>query len=155
MRVNLLAICPYCSTVSQYHIERESAPRTRHFVTCPKCDGVFIIAITGKPKVNLIGHSHGGLDVRQVQSGTSVHKLPRISKRGNANIRRILYMPALVAVQHEPHVRTFYEQLLNAGKKPLQALVAVMRKLLHAIYGMLKTNTDFDGQKFRTLPKAA
>lgn len=99
--------------------------------------------------------AHGGLDVRQVQSGTSVHKLPRISKRGNANIRRILYMPALVAVQHEPHVRTFYEQLLNAGKKPLQALVAVMRKLLHAIYGMLKTNTDFDGQKFRTLPKAA
>jgi len=37
----------------------------------------------------------------------------------------------------------------------LQALVAVMRKLLHAIWGMLKTDTDFDGAKFRKLPEAA
>jgi transposase len=99
--------------------------------------------------------AHSGLDVRHVTSGTSVHKPPRISKRGNAHLRRVLYMPALVAVRHEPHVRAFYEQLLAAGKLPLQALVAVMRKLLHAIYGMLKTNTDFDGAKFRRLPEAA
>lgn len=99
--------------------------------------------------------AHGGLDVRHVNSGTSVHKAPRISKQGNANIRRILYMPALVASQREPHVRAFYEQLLAAGKKPLQALVAVMRKLLHSIWGMLRTNTDFDGAKFRRLPEAA
>jgi transposase len=99
--------------------------------------------------------AHGGLDVRHVASGTSVHKRPRISKRGNAHLRRILYMPALVASQREPHVRAFYEQLLAAGKAPLQALVAVMRKLLHTIHGMLKTNTDFDGSKFRKLPEAA
>lgn len=96
--------------------------------------------------------AHSGLDVRYVSSGTSVHKVPRISKQGNAHMRRALYMPALVAVRHDPHVRAFYEQLLAAGKRPLQALVAVMRKLLHAIYGMLKTNTDFDGSKFRRLP---
>lgn len=98
--------------------------------------------------------AHSGLDVRHVSSGTSVAKPPRISKRGNAHLRRVLYMPALVAVQHEPHVRAFYEQLLAAGKAPLQALVAVMRKLLHAIYGMLKTNTDFDGARFRRLQSA-
>jgi transposase len=95
--------------------------------------------------------AYSGLDARHVTSGTSVQQRPRISKRGNAALRRILYMPALVAIQHEEHVRTFYDQLLAAGKKPLQAVVAVMRKLLHAIYGMLKTNTDFDGTKFRKL----
>jgi transposase len=99
--------------------------------------------------------AHSGLDVRQVTSGTSVHKTPRISKQGNAHVRRALYMPALVATQHEPHVRAFYDQLLARGKTTLQALVAVMRKLLHAIYGMLKTDTDFDGAKFRRLPQAA
>jgi len=98
--------------------------------------------------------AYSGLDVRHVESGTSVHRQPRISKRGSAALRRILFMPALVASHHDPHVRTFYEQLLARGKKKLQALVAVMRKLLHAIYGMLKTNTDFDGAKFRTLPPA-
>lgn len=99
--------------------------------------------------------AHSGLDVRHVDSGTSVHKQPRISKHGNAHMRRILYMPALTAIQHEPNVRVFYEQLLAAGKEKLQAIVAVMRKLLHAIYGMLRTDSDFDGSKFRLLPEGA
>jgi len=99
--------------------------------------------------------AHSGLDVRHFDSGTSVHKQPRISKHGNAHIRRILYMPALVAIQREPHVRAFYDQLIAAGKEKLQAVVAVMRKLLHAVYGMLKTNTDFDGARFRRLPEGA
>lgn len=99
--------------------------------------------------------AHSGLDVRHVNSGTSVHKPPRISKHGNAHLRRILYMPALSAIAHEPNVRAFYEQLLAAGKCKLQAIVAVMRKLLHAIYGMLKTDSDFDGEKFRKLPQTA
>jgi hypothetical protein len=47
-QVNLLAICPYCSTVSEHQIERRSAPRTRHPTTCPKCDQIFIIEFTGK-----------------------------------------------------------------------------------------------------------
>ena len=92
--------------------------------------------------------AHAGLDPRACQSGTSVHKPPRISKVGNAHIRRALYMPALVAVQHEPRVTAFFEQLVARGKKPLQAYVAVMRKLLHAIYGMFATDTDFVAEKF-------
>ena len=71
-----------------------------------------------------------------------------ISKVGNTHIRRVLFMPALVAVRHERQVRVFFDQLVARGKKPLQAYVAVMRKLLHAIYGMFKTNTDFAAEKF-------
>jgi hypothetical protein len=35
------------------------------------------------------------------------------------------------------------------------AIVAVMRKLLHSIYGMLKHDQDFDGQKFYRIPASA
>jgi transposase len=85
-----------------------------------------------------------GLDPRQFESGTSVHKPPRISKRGNRYLRAALYMPA----QYEPHIRAFYEELLERGKKPLQALVAIMRMLLHSIYGMFLNDEDFAGKKF-------
>lgn len=64
-------------------------------------------------------------------------------------------MPALVAVQFEPAIKAFYEKLRAKGKKPLVALVAVMRKLLHAIYGMLKHDADFCGEKFYRMPAAA
>jgi len=92
--------------------------------------------------------AHAGLDPRACQSGTSVNKPARISKTGNVHIRRALFMPALVAVKHEPRVTAFFNQLVARGKKPLQAYVAVMRKLLHAIYGMFTTNTDFAAEKF-------
>jgi transposase len=92
--------------------------------------------------------AHAGLDPRAHQSGTSVDKPARISKVGNAHIRRALFMPALVAVQHNQHVRAFFDKLVARGKTPLQAYVAVMRKLLHAIYGMLSTRTNFVATKF-------
>jgi transposase len=92
--------------------------------------------------------AHAGLDPRPYESGTSVHRPRRISKVGNRYLRAALYMPAVVAIQHEPHVKAFYNKLVAAGKKPMQAVVAVMRKLLHAIWGMLKHDQDFDGNKF-------
>jgi len=92
--------------------------------------------------------AHAGLDPKREESGSSVHGRERISKVGNRRIRRALYMPALVASQHEPRVRAYYESLLARGKKPMQALVAVMRKLLHAIHGMWRNNEHFNGEKF-------
>jgi hypothetical protein len=46
-----------------------------------------------------------------------------------------------------------YDQLIARGKKPKQALVAVMRKLLHSIHGMLSNGSD--GERFRALPQGA
>jgi len=92
--------------------------------------------------------AHAGIDPRYADSGTSVRGQVRISKVGNRHLRRALFLPAMVASQHEPQIRAFYQKLLAKGKKPMQALVAVMRKLLHAIYGMFRSDTDFDGTKF-------
>jgi transposase len=92
--------------------------------------------------------AHAGLDPRRQESGTSVQGQVRISKVGNRHLRRALFMPTIVAVQHEPRIKAFYEKLLARGKKPMQANVAVMRKLLHAIHGMLRNGECFDGERF-------
>ena len=99
--------------------------------------------------------AYAGLDPREYSSGTSVHKKVRISKAGNKDLRRALYMPALVAVRCQAQVRGYYEHLPARGKTKLQALVATMRKLLHAIYGMFKHNQLFDGQKVYAGPNAS
>lgn len=99
--------------------------------------------------------AHAGLDPRHFQSGSSVHKPSHISRCGNAHLRRALYMPALVASSHEPRIRAFYQELLARGKVALQALTAVMRKLLHSLFGIFKNNTPFEGEKFRALPTPA
>ena len=98
--------------------------------------------------------AYAGLDPRQYNSGTSVHKKPRISKAGNKHLRHALFMPALVAVQHDPHLRAFYQHLLAQGKFKMQALVAVMRKLLHALHAMFKTHQPYHGSKLFRLNSA-
>jgi transposase len=92
-----------------------------------------------------------GLDPVIYESGTSVHKAPRISKRGSVHLRHALFIPAMTAAIYEPHVKAFCEELKGRGRKPMQIYTAVMRKLLHSIFGMLKSNTPFDGAKFRAL----
>jgi transposase len=92
--------------------------------------------------------AHAGIDPRCVESGTSVRGQVRISKVGNRHLRAALFLPAMVASQHEPQIKAFYQKLIANGKKPMQALVAVMRKLLHAIHGMFQHDEDFIGEKF-------
>jgi transposase len=95
--------------------------------------------------------AYAGLDPRPVESGSSVNKPRRITKSGNKYLRCALYMPAWVAVQSEPHVKAFYIKLIGAGKKPLQAIVAVMRKLLRAIWGIFHTQSPWQGEKFYSM----
>lgn len=92
--------------------------------------------------------AHAGLDPRVRDSGSSLRAYRCISKAGNVHLRRALYMPALVAVRWEPAVAGFYRHLTDQAKPPLKALVAVMRKLLHAIFGMFRCNQTFNGDKF-------
>lgn len=96
-----------------------------------------------------------GLDPRHFQSGKSIDKRARLSKAGNRYIRQALYMPALSAKAHDPHVKGFFEHLIVNGKTPLQAVCAVMRKLLHAIHGMLKHHQPFDNTRFYAIPADA
>jgi len=68
----------------------------------------------------------------------------RAIRGGRTAIRKALYMAALVAAKHNPKLKEFYQRLINAGKKPKVALVAVMRKLLIILNAIAR---DFKEQK--------
>jgi hypothetical protein len=61
----------------------------------------------------------------------------------------------LVACRRDENVKAFYEKLIAAGKKPLQAIVAVMRKMLLSIWGMFKYGKAWDGNKFYVIENTA
>lgn len=98
--------------------------------------------------------AQAGLDPRPQESGTSVTAPRRISKQGNARLRAALFFPAMVAIQHDANVNAFYQARLARGQSPRQAQVAVMRKLLHALWGILKHRQPWNGQRFYRLSKA-
>lgn len=85
-----------------------------------------------------------GLDPTRHDSGSSVRAGHRISRQGRAALRAALYMPALVAIKHNPILHVFAARLSAQGKLPQQVIVAVMRKLLHLAYGILKSGLPFN-----------
>ena len=88
--------------------------------------------------------AQAGLTPRQRQSGTSVHGKPRLSKQGASQLRKLLYFPAIVAKRHNPLIRAFAERLEQRGKLKMVIVCACMRKLLHLVYGVLKSGVPFD-----------
>lgn len=87
--------------------------------------------------------SYAGLTPKIIQSGTSINK-SCLSKLGHKRLRKSLYMPALVAIRYNAHLKSFYERLLSYGKPKKVAIIAVMRKLLVLSYGALKSEKQYD-----------
>ena len=87
-----------------------------------------------------------GLNPVQCESGTSVYKRPRLSKKGDGQIRAKLYMAAIVATHHNPDIRRQYKRLLRNGKTKMSALGAAMRKLVQICFGVLKHQNKYQPQ---------
>lgn len=85
-----------------------------------------------------------GLTPESKTSGTSVHTKPRLSKKGPAGVRHILFMPAVVSSKCNPIVQAFYQRLLAAGKTKMSAIGAVMHKLVHLMFGVVHSGKPFD-----------
>ena len=88
--------------------------------------------------------SYAGFDVKEKQSGTSVKGKPRISKKGNRNLRKAMHLPALVAIKHDERYKAIYARTVAPHGIKMKAIVAVQRRLLEMAYTVYKTNTPYD-----------
>ncbi len=100
--------------------------------------------------------AHAGLTPAHRQSGSSLNGKPHLSRQGDAHIRRALYMPALSIVRRAGPMADWFKSLVARGKAPLAAVCAVMRKLIHIAYGIIKGGKPYDPTlAFAPMPGAA
>ena len=99
--------------------------------------------------------AYAGLTPKNFRSGTSVHRKTVLSKTGNANIRKMLYMSAISAKRWNPIIRSFCERLALSGLRPMEIIGAAMRKLSHLVFGILKSKHPFDPNHLANLHLAA
>ena len=96
---------------------------TAIFIIC--CTNNFAIKVTGKQLANYAGvvpHEH--------KSGTSVKGRNRVHFMANKELKAILTMGALSAINTYPEFRDYYDRKMSEGKKHLQALNAIKNKML-------------------------
>ena len=111
----------------------------------PKVSMYFIAWFAGARRFESVRQAVAfvGLSPRTHESGSSVRGKARIAKLGNARLRKILYFPAISAMRFNPVIAAFAKQLRMRGKPNMTIIVAVMRKLVHFIYGVLRSDTPF------------
>jgi len=69
-----------------------------------------------------------------------------MSPKGNDLVRHYLWNAARSAIVHNPAIRALYQRLRAKGKRGDVALGHCMRKLLHLVFAVWKTNRPFDEQ---------
>ena len=103
--------------------------------------------------------SYAGLDVIEKESGSSVRGKPRISRRGNKQIRRAMYFPAFSAIRTKSKMHHLYDRLEAKHGIKMKAAVAVQRKLLELMFLLWKKNEvyieNYDIKKLEQPKKAA
>lgn len=92
---------------------------------------------------------YAGFDVKEKQSGTSVHGKARISKRGNKYLRKALHMPALTAIRHDERFKAVFVRLVARHGIKMKAAVAIQRKLLEMAYTIYKSGKKYDKGYFK------
>lgn len=88
--------------------------------------------------------AYAGLDASVTQSGQFEATHNVMSKRGSPYLRKALFTSALIASQHDPVLRTFYEKKQAEGKHHLTAVGAVARKLCYILHAILKKNEPYE-----------
>lgn len=96
-----------------------------------------------------------GLDPSIRESGTSVRGRSRITKRGSPGLRGVLGQAAWGVMMHNPVFKDYYEKKKSDGKHYLTILMAIAKKLLLLIYGMLKSGASYDLARHREASREA
>ncbi|WII93509.1 transposase [Kingella negevensis] len=91
--------------------------------------------------------AYAGLSPQITQSGTSVNKPDKLSRFGNKQLKKALYMPAVSSMRAKVY-KPSIERLRQSGKKPKVIVVAQMRRLLKLAYYIHKTNSPFNTERY-------
>lgn len=87
--------------------------------------------------------AYAGLDPRVRQSGYSLQRNTRLTKRGSPYLRRSLYIAATIAQRHEPQYKVVFNKKRAEGKRYKEATIVVARKILNCVYAVWITNTPY------------
>ena len=84
-----------------------------------------------------------GTDPSVKQSGTSIHSNGKITKRGNAHLRRTIWLMAVCVIRCNPYFKSYFQKKRNEGMKYKKAVIATANKLLRVLFALLKNRTPF------------
>ena len=94
---------------------------------------------------------HAGCAPFRYQSGTSLNSRNKVSQKANKNIKRILHMAALSAIQMKRELKEYYERKVAEGKNKMSVINAVRAKIIHRIFAVVIQNREYEKNYINSL----
>ncbi|MBI2410279.1 MAG: IS110 family transposase [Candidatus Kerfeldbacteria bacterium] len=85
-----------------------------------------------------------GLDPRVRQSGVSLNRNTKLTKRGSPHLRQSAFIAAYIAARHDPELKKYFEKKMKEGKRYKEATVATARKILYRVFAVWKRGTPYE-----------
>jgi transposase len=98
----------------------------------------------GRQLIKLAGTNPSSKD-----TGQSFGKAHRMTRRGRAGMRHVLYMASVSCLLHNPRIRAHYDRLIQREERPLAKMAAIgacMNKLLIYAFAVMKRRQAFDSE---------
>ena len=87
---------------------------------------------------------YAGVAPFEYSSGTSIRGKRKVSRKANMQVKSILHMAALVAIQSNKEITEYYERKLKEGKAKMNIINAVRNKLIHRIFACVRDNRKYE-----------
>jgi len=87
--------------------------------------------------------AYAGLDPRVRQSGTTLRRNTKLTKRGSPYLRRALFIAASIAQRHDAELHAYYLKKRAEGKRYKEATVANARHVLQRVYAVWKRGAPY------------
>ena len=94
--------------------------------------------------------AYAGLDPRVRQSGISLRRNTKLTKRGSPYLRKAAYIAAYIAKRHDAELGTYHAKKILEGKRYKEATVATARKILYRVYAVWKRGTPYQKHTLST-----
>ncbi len=88
--------------------------------------------------------AYAGLDPRVRQSGVSLNRNTKLTKRGSPYLRQSVYIAAYIAARFDPELKEYCDKKRKEGKRYKEATVATARKILYRVYAVWKRGTPYE-----------
>jgi transposase len=86
---------------------------------------------------------YSGVAPFEYRSGTSIRGKSRVSKMANVNIKKLLHLAAMAAIQYDEEIKLYYHRKVEAGKNKMSVINAVRNKLISRVFACINKNRPY------------
>ena len=86
---------------------------------------------------------YGGVAPFEHSSGSSIRGQTRTSKKANQQVKTLLHMCSMVAIQHSPELANYFERKVKEGKNKMSVLNGIKNKIIHRVFACVNRDEHY------------